>query len=173
MENNIAQASTSLYHDSEPLPNISTTTFYFNCPVTLLIFTDRLYLASYIHPPTADTVFPYSETPSRSSPSKRSQKAVSKSAPVPKTEREPPCYFTVDDTLLYNAFHHDFGPLHIGHLYRFALHFHDILAAKENQHRPIVFWSRADPRSMLKAGSQYDVNYTNNILKVGQTHPVY
>ncbi|KAK7752447.1 cell division control protein 14 [Diatrype stigma] len=113
---------------------------------------DRLYLASYIHPPNADTVFPWPETPQRSSPSKRSQKAVAKSVPVQaKAEREPPCYFSVDDSLLYNAFHHDFGPLHIGHLYRFALLFHEILAAKENQHRPIVFWSRADPRSRANA----------------------
>lgn len=116
-------------------------------PVTLLTFADRLYLASYIHPPTADTVFPYSEPPTRS-PSKRSQRAVDGPSPaVSKSDRHPPYYFTVDDSLLYNAFHHDFGPLHIGHLYRFALHFHDVLGAKENQHRPIVFWSRADPRS--------------------------
>lgn len=53
----------------------------------------------------------------------------------------------MDDTLLYNAFHHDFGPLHIGHLYRFAIRFHDILGAKENKDRPVVFWSAADPRS--------------------------
>ncbi|KAI0117389.1 phosphatases II [Daldinia grandis] len=112
---------------------------------------DRLYLASYIHPPTADTVFPYSEPPTRS-PSKRSQRAVDGPSPaVSKSDRYPPYYFTVDDSLLYNAFHHDFGPLHIGHLYRFALHFHDVLGAKENQHRPIVFWSRADPRSRANA----------------------
>lgn len=61
--------------------------------------------------------------------------------------RSPPCYFTIDDTLLYNAFHHDFGPLHIGHLYRFAIRFHDILGAKENKDRPVVFWSASDPRS--------------------------
>lgn len=117
-------------------------------PVTLLTFADRLYLASYLHPPNADTVFPYHEPPTRGSPSKRSQRAVDGPSPAPaKSERQPPYYFTVDDSLLYNAFHHDFGPLHIGHLYRFALHFHDVLGAKENQHRPIVFWSRADPRS--------------------------
>ncbi|OTA69511.1 phosphatases II [Hypoxylon sp. EC38] len=120
-------------------------------PVTLLTIADRLYLASYLHPPTADTVFPYSEPPTRS-PTKRSQRAVDGPSPaVSKSERHPPYYFTVDDQLLYNAFHHDFGPLHIGHLYRFALYFHDILGAKENQHRPIVFWSRADPRSRANA----------------------
>lgn len=113
---------------------------------------DRLYLASYLHPPNADTVFPYSEQPQSRSPGKRSQRAVDGPAPVPsKADRHPPYYFTVDDMLLYNAFHHDFGPLHIGHLYRFALYFHDILGAKENQHRPIVFWSRADPRSRANA----------------------
>jgi cell division cycle 14 len=64
-------------------------------------------------------------------------------------DQNPPCYFSVDDTLLYNAFHHDFGPLHIGHLYRFAVQFHDILGAPENKARPVVFYSKADPRSML------------------------
>lgn len=157
MENNITQASTSPYPTSES-PHSSTPTFILDYPVTLLTFIDRLYLASYIHPPNADTVFPWPETPQRSSPSKRSQKAAAKSAPVQaKTEREPPCYFSVDDSLLYNAFHHDFGPLHIGHLYRFALLFHEILAAKENQHRPIVFWSRADPRSTSSTRPLYDI----------------
>ncbi|KAL7628642.1 cell division control protein 14 [Parahypoxylon ruwenzoriense] len=112
---------------------------------------DRLYLASYLVPPTADTYFPYHDPPTRS-PGKRSQRAANGPAPVPsKSERHPPYYFTVDDSLLYNAFHHDFGPLHIGHLYRFALYFHDVLGAKENQHRPIVFWSRADARSRANA----------------------
>jgi cell division cycle 14 len=32
-------------------------------------------------------------------------------------------------------------------LYRFALQFHEVLAAKENKDRPVVFWSMADPRS--------------------------
>ncbi|CAJ2501070.1 Uu.00g039230.m01.CDS01 [Anthostomella pinea] len=123
-----------------------------NPPITLLTFADRLYLASYINTPTADTVFPYPEQRSRGSPSKRSQRAADGPSPAPaKSARQAPYYFTVDDTLLYNAFHHDFGPLHIGHLYRFALQFHDVLGAKENQHRPIVFWSRADPRSRANA----------------------
>ncbi|CAI4216697.1 unnamed protein product [Parascedosporium putredinis] len=102
---------------------------------------DRLYLAAYVHPPTADTLFPYSDTPvgaSSRSPSKRTP-----------AQKKQPFYFSVDDSLLYNAFHHDFGPLHIGHLYRFALYFHEVLAAKENKDRPIVFWSKADPRSEL------------------------
>jgi cell division cycle 14 len=104
---------------------------------------DRLYLAAYVHPPTNDTLFPYPESPVTSR--KRSQRTVDAA-----TNRPPPCYFSVDDTLLYNAFHHDFGPLHIGHLYRFAIQFHDILGAKENKDRPIVFWSAADPRSKAK-----------------------
>ncbi|KAK3942143.1 tyrosine-protein phosphatase cdcA [Diplogelasinospora grovesii] len=111
---------------------------------------DRLYLASYIDAPDANTLFPYPEPPLRS-PTKRSQRAVDGAAPVQKSAYKQPCYFTVDDTLLYNAFHHDFGPLHIGHLYRFALQFHEILGAKENKERPVVFWSRADPRSRANA----------------------
>ncbi|KAK4097507.1 phosphatases II [Parathielavia hyrcaniae] len=109
---------------------------------------DRLYLASYVEAPDANTLFPYPDPPPRS-PSKRSQRSIE--SPAPTLSQRPPFYFTVDDTLLYNAFHHDFGPLHIGHLYRFALQFHEILGAKENKDRPIVFWSRADPRSRANA----------------------
>ncbi|KAK4240833.1 protein-tyrosine phosphatase-like protein [Achaetomium macrosporum] len=105
---------------------------------------DRLYLASYVEAPDANTLFPYPDPPR--SPSKRSQRNAES-----QTSQKQPFYFTVDDTLLYNAFHHDFGPLHIGHLYRFALQFHEILGAKENKDRPIVFWSRADPRSRANA----------------------
>ncbi|CAK7202798.1 cell division control protein 14 [Sporothrix eucalyptigena] len=108
----------------------------------------RLYLGSYLSPPDADTLFPYGSNAPKS-PSKRSRAAaaaVEATSPAPE-----PYYFTVDDSLLYNAFHHDFGPLHVGHLYRFALHFHEILAATETQQRPVVFWSRADPRSRANA----------------------
>ena len=56
-------------------------------------------------------------------------------------------YFSIDDSLLYNAFHHDFGPLHIGHLYRFAVQLHDVLGDPENEGRGVVFWSKADSRS--------------------------
>ncbi|KOS16877.1 Tyrosine-protein phosphatase cdcA [Escovopsis weberi] len=113
---------------------------------------DRLYLGSFVVPPTADTPLPGTESSSSSS-KKRSSRYVDGVAQPPPlvTNRNPPCYFTVDDTLLYNAFHHDFGPLHIGHLYRFAIKFHDILGAKENRDRPIVFWSAADPRSRANA----------------------
>lgn len=112
---------------------------------------DRLYLAAYTTPPSADTLFPYPDPPtSRRSPSKRSHRAAEgPSAVLSERDRTPPCYFSIDDSLLYNAFHHDFGPLHIGHLYRFAVQFHDILGAPENKHRPVVFWSKADARSEL------------------------
>jgi cell division cycle 14 len=120
-------------------------------PYTWLTYTDRLYLAAYTTPPSADTLFPYPDPPaSRRSPSKRSHRAAEgPSAVLSERDRTPPCYFSIDDTLLYNAFHHDFGPLHIGHLYRFAVQFHDILGAPENKNRPVVFWSKADARSQL------------------------
>ena len=114
----------------------------------LTFLPDRLYLASYTSPPTPDTLFPYPDPqPSRRSPTKRSARAVDGPSAVSQRERNPPCYFSIDDTLLYNAFHHDFGPLHIGHLYRFAVQFHDILGAPENKDKPVVFWSKADARS--------------------------
>lgn len=126
-------------------------------PFTVLTYIlDRLYLAAYIRPPTADTLFPYPVTQPVSS-RKRTTRSVE---PTPLSARSPPCYFTVDDTLLYNAFHHDFGPLHIGHLYRFAIQFHDILGAKQNKDRPIVFWSAADPRSKFDhATAVWECNY--------------
>jgi cell division cycle 14 len=123
---------------------------YFSCiSPTLLMYTDRLYLASYTTPPSPDTLFPYpAQQPSRRSPSKRSARATDgPSAVSSDRDRIPPYYFSIDDTLLYNAFHHDFGPLHIGHLYRFAVQFHDILGAPENKNKPVVFWSKADARS--------------------------
>jgi cell division cycle 14 len=109
---------------------------------------DRLYLASYTTPPTEDTIFPYpDQQPARRSPGKRSARAGNGPAVVLDKDRPQPYYFTIDDALLYNAFHHDFGPLHIGHLYRFAVQFHDILGAPENKNKPVVFWSKADARS--------------------------
>ncbi|KAG9237626.1 putative tyrosine-protein phosphatase CDC14 [Amylocarpus encephaloides] len=114
---------------------------------------DRLYLASYTTPPTADTLFPYpARQPTRRSPNKRSARnPEGPSAVLSERDNTPPHYFSIDDSLLYNAFHHDFGPLHVGHLYRFAVQFHDILGAPENRDRPVVFWSKADARSRANA----------------------
>lgn len=106
---------------------------------------DRLYLASYDDPPNAKTPFPYQLEQSKS-PSKRSTLSNT-NAP----RRRNPVYFTVDDTLLYNAFHADFGPLHIGHLYRFAVLFHEILGDPENSDRAVVFYTKSDSRSRANA----------------------
>src|SRR5882757_8607449 len=112
------------------------------------LLTDRLYLASYTQPPNEHTPFPY-PTQAKRSPQKKSSKA--QPGPSPATLRAPPVYFTIDDTLLYNAFHADFGPLHIGHLYRFAVQFHEILGDPANNDKAVVFWSRADARSRANA----------------------
>ena len=110
-----------------------------------------MYLAAYTHPPDASTPFPYPATPTRSPP-KRSLKA----APAPEATSSgpkvnPPAYFTCDDELLYNRFHADFGPLHIGHLYRFAVQLHEVLGDPANVDRGVVFWSRPDSRSRANA----------------------
>ncbi|OCK80585.1 phosphatases II [Lepidopterella palustris CBS 459.81] len=112
---------------------------------------DRLYLASYTHPPDAHTPFPY---PKQSrSPNKRSSRAQQGPTPTasngPKVH--PPVYFSIDKSLLYNAFHADFGPLHIGHLYRFAVQLHEVLGDPANEDRGVVFWSNADSRSRANA----------------------
>lgn len=39
----------------------------------------------------------------------------------------------------------------MGHLYRFAVLFHEILGDPANADRPVVFWSRADARSRANA----------------------
>ncbi|KAL2808409.1 protein-tyrosine phosphatase-like protein [Aspergillus granulosus] len=106
---------------------------------------DRLYLASYDHPPDAKTPFPYPAEQPKSPSKRRAQPAT------PSSKKRSPVYFTVDDTLLYNSFHADFGPLHIGHLYRFAVHFHDLLGDPANNDRAVVFYSRTDARSRANA----------------------
>ena len=115
--------------------------------VNVLEYTDRLYLASYTHPPDVNTPFPYPAKPTRS-PKKRSSRAPLGPQSVPEEPKAPPVYFSIDRSLLYNAFHADFGPLHIGHLYRFAVQLHDVLGQQEGENRPVVFWSTADSRSM-------------------------
>ncbi|THY76364.1 phosphatases II [Aureobasidium pullulans] len=109
---------------------------------------DRLYLASYTHKPNAQTPFPYTNKSSSKSPSKRSARSQSTTTTTPSL---PPVYFSVDKHLLYNAFHADFGPLHIGHLYRFAVMLHEVLGDPENEGRPVVFWCNADSRSRANA----------------------
>ncbi|RMJ28293.1 hypothetical protein PHISP_00856 [Aspergillus sp. HF37] len=116
-----------------------------SCGQVIEYIQDRLYLASYDSTPNAKTPFPYPPEQSKS-PSKRSALSHT-NAP----RRRSPVYFTVDDTLLYNAFHADFGPLHIGHLYRFAVLFHEILGDPENSDRAVVFYSRPDSRSRANA----------------------
>ncbi|KAI1915119.1 cell division control protein 14 [Ophidiomyces ophidiicola] len=99
---------------------------------------DRLYLASYHTPPNENSPLPFQSAQRKSQSKKRG-------AAAPKPVQ--PVYFTVDDVVLYNAFHADFGPLHIGHLYRFAVHFHEVLGNPENKDRPVVLWTKTDSKS--------------------------
>ncbi|TID18317.1 phosphatases II [Venturia nashicola] len=111
---------------------------------------DRLYLGSYTHPPNAHTPFPYPQKQQARTPSKRSSRAqTGPTSTGPKVS--PPVYFSIDKQLVYNAFHADFGPLHIGHLYRFAVTLHEVLADPANTDRGVVFWSGADSRSRANA----------------------
>lgn len=63
----------------------------------------------------------------------------------------PPCYFSIDDELPYNRFHADFGPLHMGHLYRFSLLLNYLISDPNNEDRAIVLWSKPDSRSRANA----------------------
>jgi cell division cycle 14 len=117
--------------------------------LVLTVRIDRLYLASFTNPPNADTPFKYLERATQS-PSKRSSKAQAGPTAAAK-HVNPPVYFTIDKSLLYNAFHADFGPLHIGHLYRFAVQLHEVLGDPANEDRAVIFWSSADSRSTYAA----------------------
>lgn len=55
-------------------------------------------------------------------------------------------FFTVEDTVFYNSFHLDFGPMNIGHLYRFAVIFHEILNDPDNTNKAVVFYSSTSTR---------------------------
>ncbi|KAI9882464.1 MAG: hypothetical protein M1823_005790 [Watsoniomyces obsoletus] len=111
---------------------------------------DRLYLAFFAQTPTAQTPFPYPAKPEKASQSPVRRNAKIKPTPMPSQSDGndlPPVYFSIDDLLLYNAFFADFGPLHIGHLYRFAVYLHNILGNPEYEKRRVVIWSKADARS--------------------------
>ena len=112
------------------------------------LYIDRIYLAAYTTAPSEHTPFPYPSTPSRS-PTKRSSKAQPKQSSGPRVH--PPCYFSIDDELPYNRFHADFGPLHIGHVYRFSLLLNYLLALPDNDGRALVLWSKPDSRSRANA----------------------
>ncbi|KAM9892376.1 hypothetical protein OXX79_010060 [Metschnikowia pulcherrima] len=60
-------------------------------------------------------------------------------------------HFTVEDSLPYNSFHLDFGPLHIGTLYRFAVVLHNILNEVGNSGKGVVFYSSTSPKERANA----------------------
>lgn len=66
-------------------------------------------------------------------------------------DNEEQVFLTIDDALPYNNFHHDFGPLSIAHLYRFAVILHDVLGRPENANKELIFYSYTDPRARANA----------------------
>lgn len=60
-------------------------------------------------------------------------------------------YFSVEDALPYNSFHLDFGPLHIGNLYRFAVVLHNILNEDLNKDKAVVFYSSTGAKQRTNA----------------------
>ena len=63
----------------------------------------------------------------------------------------PPVYFTVENELLYHRLNADFGPLHIGHVYRFDVLYHECLRDVVKENRRLVFWSSPDSKSRANA----------------------
>ncbi|KAL9604020.1 MAG: hypothetical protein Q9219_000782 [cf. Caloplaca sp. 3 TL-2023] len=122
-----------------------------DCGTIIEYIQDRLYIASFTHPPGPGTLFPYPPAVTEAA-TKRTSKSQKGPLPIATGPRvHPPVYFTVDDELLYNRFFADFGPLHIGHLYRFAVRLHEALGDPANENRGVVFWSRPDARSRANA----------------------
>ncbi len=60
-------------------------------------------------------------------------------------------HFTIEDSLPYNNFNLDFGPLHVGHLYRFAVALHKILNEPKNKDKCVGFYSSNDSRQRTNA----------------------
>ena len=60
-------------------------------------------------------------------------------------------YFTIEESLPYNNFNLDFGPLHVGHLYRFAVALHKILNEPRNKNKCVGFYSSNDSRQRTNA----------------------
>lgn len=60
-------------------------------------------------------------------------------------------YFTIEDSLPYNNFNLDFGPLHVGHLYRFAVALHKILNDPKNKSKCVGFYSSDDAKQRTNA----------------------
>lgn len=60
-------------------------------------------------------------------------------------------YFTIENSLPYNNFNLDFGPLHIGHLYRFAVALHKILNEPSNKNKGVGFYSSNDNKQRSNA----------------------
>lgn len=50
-------------------------------------------------------------------------------------------YFTIDDSLPYNNFNLDFGPLHLASIYRFAVALHSIMNSPQNARKAVVLYS--------------------------------
>lgn len=60
-------------------------------------------------------------------------------------------YFTIENSLPYNNFNLDFGPLHVGHLYRFAVALHKILNEPSNKNKCVGFYSSNDNKQRANA----------------------
>lgn len=60
-------------------------------------------------------------------------------------------YFTIDNTLKYQPFFADFGPLNLGLLYRFCCLLSDKLADAEQLDKPVVYYCRTNPQNFANA----------------------
>lgn len=72
----------------------------------------------------------------------------------PKAELYPHMhFFTIDDELIYNPFYHDFGPLNVSHLIRFAVIVHGIMGKhrQAKKSKAIVLYSSTDIRLRANA----------------------
>jgi cell division cycle 14 len=54
-------------------------------------------------------------------------------------------YFSIDKDLLYVPYHHDFGPLHIGNVYKFVVEVDRLLNSKTSSSTALYHWTGVEP----------------------------
>lgn len=60
-------------------------------------------------------------------------------------------YFSVDDQLVYNPLHHDFGPVDIGKVYKFTQELLRVLNNPKFSHIPLVYYTKFDHKKRANA----------------------
>lgn len=63
--------------------------------------------------------------------------------PVPPNSKA--IYFSTDSSLQYTPFFADFGPLHLGHTYKFCEQLDTLLTQSAVERRPVIYYASSHP----------------------------